>query len=271
MPSLVEFVIFLLLAGFAAHAICADTETHTYWSETWRGWHFYEDPEVESNSVTAEQPVSRPQTDMAPELSQFAQLQKRLESYRQIAIIRPTEYNVRRYMNLESQVVSQASKFADVAQRIAWSTPALDPTLQGRPVNAKALEVFDRQQSAQRVETLATLGKDHVLLFFFRSDCPYCHAFAPTLVALQSRYGLRVEAISIDGPGLPDFPTPRRDNGIAKTLNVAQVPAVFLANPFSGQISPVGFGILSESQLLERIQAVSQPGADETDVSFRMQ
>jgi conjugal transfer pilus assembly protein TraF len=40
------------------------------------------------------------------------------------------------------------------------------------------------------------------------------------------------------------------------------VPAVFLAQPFTGKITPIGFGVLSESQLLERIAAVSGPQAE---------
>jgi len=31
-----------------------------------------------------------------------------------------------------------------------------------------------------------------VLIFFFRGDCPYCHAFAPTLEAFQARHGIRI-------------------------------------------------------------------------------
>ena len=86
-----------------------------------------------------------------------------------------------------------------------------------------------------------------------RQDCPYCHAFAPTLAAFQARHGIQVVAISVDGGPLPSFPNARPDNGIATALKVSQVPAVFLAQPFTGKISPIGFGVLSESQLLERI------------------
>jgi conjugal transfer pilus assembly protein TraF len=102
-----------------------------------------------------------------------------------------------------------------------------------------------------------TLGRDHVLFFFFRSDCPYCHAFAPTLEAFQARHGIQVVAISVDGGPMPGFPDARRDNGIATTLKVTQVPAVFLAQPFTGKITPIGFGVLSEAQLLERIAIVA--------------
>ena len=97
---------------------------------------------------------------------------------------------------LESQVVARASNFADMAQRVAWATPELDPTLHGRPVNAKALEVFEQTELADRSRSIGELGKDHVLFFFYRSDCPYCHAFAPTLEAFQTRHGIQVIAIS---------------------------------------------------------------------------
>ena len=235
-----------------------------FWDDYRRGWHFYEDPEFELPSPpktppNAEKPVRDPR---APELAEFERLQKRLEDYRNIAIIKPTEANVRRSMELEARVVRQASYFSDVAQRVAWSTPDLDMTLQGRPVNARAIEVFDREQTQSRNQSLASLARSHVIFFFFRSDCPYCHAFAPTLEAFQARHGIQIVPISVDGGGLPNFPQFRRDNGISRTLQVTQVPAVFLAEPFSGTITPIGFGVLSESQLVERIATVTAPGAD---------
>ncbi len=237
-----------------------------FWNEAWRGWHFYEDPAPQE----ALQPrpgreqlspraagVSKPKR--LPELAEFDRLQATLEDARKVAIVRPSEDNVRRYMELEAEVVARASTFADVAQRVAWSSPQLDPSLQGRPVNARALEVFELQTLADRSRAVAELGRDHVLLFFFRSDCPYCHAFAPTILDFQARHGIKVEAVSIDGGAVPGFAGARRDNGIASALRVSQVPAIYLAQPFYGTITPIGFGVLSEAQLLERIVAVSEP------------
>lgn len=237
-----------------------------FWEDYRRGWHFYEDPDrdVAPPKTSPRAAEKAPPSDQPPpELIEFERLQKRLEEYRNIAIIRPTEANVRRYMELEARVVRQASYFSDVAQRVAWSTPSLDMTLQGRPVNARAIEVFDREQTQSRNQSVATLANTHVLFFFFRSDCPYCHAFAPTLESFQARHGIQIVPISVDGGGLPNFPQFRRDNGISRTLRVTQVPALFLAEPFTGKITPIGFGVLSESQLLERISAVAAPGADE--------
>lgn len=258
-------------AALAQHTTAASAPEdmpRSYWSDRWRGWHFYEDPpsgddEADRRPVPA--PLARPVAPSparAPELIEFERLQKTLEDFRNIAIMRPNEDNVRRYMELEAQVVNRASYFADVAQRVAWATPDLDPTLQGRPVNAQALEVFERQQRTDRSASVAALGKDHVLLFFFRSDCPYCHAFAPTLEAFQAQHGMQVVAVSVDGGPMRGFPNARPDNGIATTLRVTQVPAVFLAQPSAGKIVPIGTGVLSESQLLERISIVSSPAGE---------
>lgn len=266
-PIPIRLALALLLGTGAAWSQDAQGGIGRYWSDSRRGWHFYEDPAVEERerppqpdkAVPSVPSVPSAPPSRAPELVEFERLQKTLEDTRNIAIMRPTEANVRRYMELESQVVTRASYFADVAQRVAWATPELDPTLQGRPVNAKALEVFEQTQQAGRTRAIADLGRDHVLFFFYRSDCPYCHAFAPTLAAFQARHGIQVVAVSVDGGPMPNFPEARPDNGIATTLKVTQVPAVFLAQPFTGKITRIGFGVLSESQLLERLAVVSTP------------
>ncbi|WP_418321386.1 conjugal transfer protein TraF [Piscinibacter sakaiensis] len=263
MPRRFQILLLLLASSMAATSM-AVAPANPYWRDAWRGWHFYEEPEDEHDAAPlAPKAVPIPaKPRRAPELVEFEQLQKSLEEKRQVAIIRPSEANVRRYMELEAQVVAQASRFADVAQRVAWSSPELDPSLQGRPVNAKALEVFDQQQLADRSRSMQDLARDHVLIFAFRSDCPYCHAFAPTLDAFRRRHGLQVLAVTLDGGTLPGFADARRDNGIAANLRVTQVPAVFLAQPFTGQITPVGFGVMSEAQLLERISTVSSTPID---------
>jgi conjugal transfer pilus assembly protein TraF len=266
MGSLRSLLVLLLTLVFAG-ARAAEPPLLPYWTDAWRGWHFYELPaedlEMPRPARKAASPTPSVQaTRRAPELVRFEQLQKSLEERRQIAIMQPTEANVRRYMALEAEVVAQASRFADVAQRVAWSSPELDPTMQGRPVNAKAVEVFDKEQAASRSRSMHDLASTHALIFVFRSDCPYCHAFAPTLDAFRRRHGLQVLAVSLDGGTLSSFPDARRDNGIATNLRVTQVPAVFLAQPGTGLITPIGFGVMSQAQLLERIATVASSPID---------
>lgn len=219
------------------------------------GWHFYVDPPPAPRPKAAPRPPDA-LNDERDALARFRQLQKEVEESRALAVILPTEPNVRRYMELEAKVVRNASLFADIAQRIAWSHPELDPSTQGRPVNATALEVFEQEQARARAEVLARVAREHVLMFFFRGDCGYCHAMAPVLDAFRRRHGIRVIAVSADGGALAGFPGARSDNGIVRAMHVQQFPALFLAQPFSGRIDPVGVGVLSEAQLAERIVAL---------------
>jgi conjugal transfer pilus assembly protein TraF len=268
----------LLVLAHTAAAVPPTTKTavdrdetrgdDSYWRDRERGWFWYDDPLPELNEGPKPTPKDVP-TGSAPtgpkrprELVEFEALQKRVEDLRNIAIINPSEQNIRSYLNIQNFVIEKASTFADVAQRVIWASPELDPTVTGRPVNAKALEVFDREQSGARTNTVAQLSQTHALFFFFRSDCPYCHQFAPLLKDFEAKFGLKIVPISVDGGGLPEFRSPRMDNGIARTLDVRQVPALFLAEPRGGKIMPIGYGVLSESELLERIFVVTQPDVD---------
>ncbi|MBW3512097.1 conjugal transfer protein TraF [Janthinobacterium sp. NKUCC06_STL] len=235
-----------------------------------RGWHFYDDPAMHEpqKEVVPPPPVAPPKPKPTtpqppPEVKALHELQVQLEQLKAVAVMNPTVTNVRRYMELESKVVRNASQFADVSQKVAWANPDLDPTTQGRPVNAQALEVFEQVQMQERSSALANIGTDHILMFFFRGDCPYCHAFGPVLRAFSTKYRIQVLPVSLDGGKVPGFADARIDNGSAATLNVKQVPALFLAQPISGKIMPVGIGVLSERQLVERIDAL-RPRATET-------
>jgi conjugal transfer pilus assembly protein TraF len=113
---------------------------NSYWRDEERGWFWYEDPAPDEpeKPETKSAPEVKKEPRRASEIVELEKLQKRLEDYRKIAIMRPTEQNVRRYMDLEAKVVRQASYFADVAQRLGWSHSDLDLTLEGRPVNPLA-------------------------------------------------------------------------------------------------------------------------------------
>ena len=105
------------------------------------------------------------------------------------------------------------------------------------------------------------LAQTHGLYFFFRGDCAYCHAHAPMLRQFEQRFGFTVFAISLDGQGLPLYPSPARDNGMSRQVMQAlripeqhfQVPFTVLANPRTHEILPIGFGPMTANEMVERI------------------
>ena len=228
----------------------------TYWRQHREGWFWYRDPlppKPRPPSTTPKKPK---------DLADFESLQQRLEELKRVAVMNPSDTNLLAYMRFQRMVMDKSQVFADRWQRLVWSAPDLDYGMSGRPTNAMAINVFDDQQRDRDAQTVRTLAATHGLIFVFRSDCPFCHRFAPILKRFEQDYGMTVLAISLDGGTLPDYPDARRDNGMAARLNATAVPALYLTAPARREIRPVGFGLMSISDLLERVAALARDRTD---------
>lgn len=226
----------------------------TYWLRNREGWFWYRDPPAPgSPPKAAPAPPSRP-----PELVEFEAMQQRLDELKRVAVMNPTDANLLAYMRYQRFVMNKSEQFAERWQRLVWTVPDLDYGLTGRPTNSMAIGAFDEQQRDRQAQIVRNLAATHGLLFIFRSDCPYCHRFAPILKRFEQEFGMMVFPVSLDGRGLPEYPNPQLDNGIATRLNASVVPALYLTAPSRRLIRPVGFGVMAMTDLVERIAALAQ-------------
>ncbi len=239
---------------------CAFTTTTTpapaaddYWTQQREGWFWYREPPAPTPKPTPKANAEKKR----PELSSLEALQARLEELKRIAVMNPTDANMTAYMRLQQTVMRQAETFARRWQQLVWTTPSLDASVQARPTNAAAIDVFDRETQSKQEARVRALAQTHALIFVFRTDCPYCHRFAPILRRFEQTYGLRIYAVSLDGGALPDFPDPRHDPALAARLAPEAVPALYLTEPARRSIQPVGFGLLAFNELLERIATLA--------------
>lgn len=237
----------------------APNTTMTYWRQHREGWFWYRDPlppKPRPPSTTPKKPK---------DLSDFEALQQRLEDLKRVAVMNPSDSNLLAYMRMQRLVMDKSQVFADRWQRLVWREPDLDYALSGRPTNAMAINVFDDQQRERDVQTVRSLIPTHGLIFVFRSDCPFCHRFAPILKRFEQEFGMTVLAVSMDGGTLPEYPDARPDNGIATRLNARSVPALYLTQPAKREIRPIGFGLMSDTELLERIATLARDAGDRLD------
>jgi conjugal transfer pilus assembly protein TraF len=233
-------------------AIEADRPSAAYWRRHREGWFWYRDPPTPA-------PRSAPPSRRPPrELAEFEAMQKRLEDLKRVAVMNPTDANLTAYMRYQRMVMDKSEHFAERWQRLVWTVPDLDYGFSGRPTNAMAIHVYDEQQHKSQAHTMRSLAATHGLLFVFRGDCPHCHRFAPILKRFEEEFGFTVLAISMDGGTLPEYPNARPDNGIAARLDASAVPALYLTAPATREIRPVGFGVMSMTDLVERIAALAQ-------------
>jgi len=256
----------VILASLSFLAVADNTVTDTvkpFHGSREEGWFWYQDPEppkpVEEQPVVP-QPAVPPAAPKSEALQAFDKFKQSIEDAKNTMIAVPSPENVRHYVELQTKLVKRSSEVADAFQRVVWANPQFDFT-QERPVVNTGLRVYEQAQQETKRQTFERLANNNVFYFFFRGDCPYCHAFAPVLLGFAQATGIKIFPISVDGGGLPEFPQPHKDNGIADRLGVNMVPALFLATPATGDIVPVGFGALSATELEERLVAIANPAA----------
>lgn len=210
-------------------------------------------------------PESKPTTDKPKPrdirvLKSVRAIREELDRLKEVAVMTPTPENVRRFLDAQQFVMEKGAVFADVARRVVWASPELDYSLR-RPTHNAAIQTWKVQRQADEGAAVAEVMRSHGLYFFLRGDCPYCHQLAPVLKYLESAYGVEVFPVSLDGGGLPGYPAPRPDNGIARLLGVSTVPALYLMprDDVAGHAPiPLGQGMLSADEIVQRIHVLTR-------------
>ena len=233
-------------------------------SGTSLGWHFYCDPQEDRDRLRPAPP--RPAAEPAkPATERIRDMRRALEEARAEAILSPTTENVTAYLRLQQETLQRAATFSDAFRRTVWATPEVDYTLR-RPVGALAKQVWSDQRREARDVALARLGERYGLIYLGHAGCAGCKVFGPLLRAFAKRHGLDVLAVSLSGEALEGWPEAVADNGRAARLGLgnAPVPALVLFDTATKRVLPVGFGVMAEDQMAERIYALTalEPGND---------
>ena len=262
-------------AAFGAPAAGGDTRAGEWrsWCEdrgsaSPLGWHFYCDREEERQDTAPPptQPVPLPSPGPGQSATERIEaLRRALEEARAEAILDPTPAKVTAYLRLQQETLQRAAAFSDAFRRTVWATPELDYTLK-RPVGALAKQVWSDGRREARDRALARLGERYGLIYLGHAGCAGCKVFGPLLRAFAQRHGLDVLAVSLTGEALEGWPEAVADRGRAARLGLgnAPVPALVLFDTRTKRVLPVGFGVMAEDQMAERIFALTalEPGHD---------
>lgn len=220
------------------------------------GWHWYEDREREDE----EEPLKQKRPNASPSLTPTEKIEsqrKVLEQKLHTAIVEPTQENVIAYIIAQKALMDQSQRFSEAWKQVVLTVPSLDETLL-HPVDQNARHVYYTERNKELTSRIKALAQDYGLFFFFRKNCPYCHHFAPIVKHFAEKYGWSVLAISLDGGTLPEFPHARHNNGIAERLQVTHIPALIALHPQSGQMIPLAYGLVSESEIEERANLLTR-------------
>ena len=204
----------LLLAPVAGYASAPD-----FFQRHEDGWFFYKDGRKKKA------PPSKKEAQ--PEAFKVERARQEMESRLHAAIEQPTEENILGYLTLQKEMIDRSYQFSQVWQKVLWAHPDLDPRVERPPSQLGAiLASMEREQKVGGY--LKDLAQRAGLFFFFSSHCPYCQREAEVIASFGALYGFPVKPVTIDGRCLEAFPGCTPDAGVATSLAVEQVPAVFL-------------------------------------------
>lgn len=221
-----------------------------YFEQSGRGWFWYEPFPAQGEKTRRGVRKDRRLT--------VKRIRERGEKLFETALLSPTKKNVKAYMEHQKRVLERSEEFARVWKRVLWESPALDSTVDN-PVSAAGAEISKNIRKTARDEVIGRISRVGKLVFFFRSDCPFCRGQAEVIKTLERRHGIGVLAASLDGRGLHPL-YPHFVNGAAQAarLGVRQVPALFLFVPSRAKIARIGTGYLTLGEIRQRLHVVGE-------------
>ena len=260
-------------AASSGNSARPDGDPEPFFKRAREGWFWYDDPVPAPSAPpkpmqpqpAVKEPVPAPMTAQDIDLANFKAFQLKVERALQAAAQNPSEANVAHFLEMWAESKRKAAVLADTAQAVSARMPWIDDTFSGsRPTTPAAMQVYDSIRMQDDNQLMQEMAQTYGLYFFFRSNCAYCHLQAPMLKQFEAKYGFTIMPVSLDGSTLPQFPGAARDNGMAAKLADALgipmqhfvTPAVILAQPSSGLVVPVGFGVMNVDQMVERIASV---------------
>ena len=224
------------------------------------GWFWYKDPPVleepeapkekkeDATSKTPDTPVMRAHREMA-------HFKKKLEDLKVLALVDPTPKNVETYMRVQKEMVDRSENFSKTWQQVVLSSADLNPEVKN-PTAQYARHIQNDIDKANKEKTIGTLSKTYGLIYFFKSNCPYCTGFAPIVKMFAEKYNWNVLAISLDGSPSDVFSDSRPDNGIAQALDIKSVPALIACNGETNDVIPISYAMTSLDQLENNVMAL---------------
>lgn len=244
----------LAMAGAGvAGADRSDTDP-TYCSRD-LGYHFYCDPNETQPEETAAPIIVEA---LQPTPSERLEAEQAIfQDAKAAMVLDPTPKNVETYMRLQKRWVDNSAFMTSQWKRVVWANPDLDPSVEW-PTSQLGRQT---EQEIERVAERASIEavKDRYGIFYFGAgDCDFCAVYEQILAGFADRHGVTILPVSTDGKPLKGFEAYQVDTGQRASMGIADVtPALALFDSETGDVIPVGYGMLTISELEYRIRALT--------------
>ena len=239
-----------IVLGIASSGYCNES----FYKSHARGWHWYEQNTKNKEEKKLHTNENKVVMTYNP-TQEVENIRKEAESKLHNAMIKPTEKNVIEYIKTQEKIADRSEEFSKVWQKVVYKNPELDRTLK-HPVSYNALHISKEEVSKDKRQKIRELSKEYGLMYFFRGDCKYCQGFSSVVKRFASKYEWDLMPVQIGEVPIEGFENAKRDNGVSTSLGIKAVPALVAVHPRSGDMIPLAFGYVSESEIEERVDAL---------------
>ena len=267
--TILRTALLMLMLALGASAFAQDeTPQQSWWEgDAWanpdRGFNWYPPDAPPPQKKPEKKPETKPEKPQAQRkpktlelIVDIKELREELEWRRNKAIMEPTTDNMRIYLQANKFVLDKSSMFADMQRRVVWATPEFDYNTKSPSANFAQVEI-NQKKFRDESALMDEIAKTHGILFFYRSDCQFCHLQSPILKMIQDRYHVNILAISGDGGPINEFPNAKPDNGIGHFVThgrgIETYPSMFLVSKDQRQVVPLGAGVVAMDEIVNRI------------------
>lgn len=245
----------------AVGLIFVTVDAEAFFGDHSRGWHWYETLPLPPEEANAEEEDSQKRDTPSPAPQKSPReivkaYREELENRLNAAWLSPTPANLRSYQEMQKDMLDRSNDFSTSWIQNVFQNPDLDHTLVS-PVNQQGRHLQIDLEKQRMASIIQNLSQNYGLFFFFSSDCPYCHQFAPIVKRFAQTYGWDVIAISVDGGSIAEFPNAEPDNGLFQTWDIKALPSLYAVNPQTQEAIPIAHGLTSMDEMENRIMTLT--------------
>jgi len=213
----------------------------SWYGEKLQGWYYFEE------ALSQEKKDLKPTTP--EEAIHFAKIEKkRLKALLALALMDPTEENIRNYLQRQKKWIDQSVIFSQAWTKSLMAHPLLGDHLEN-PTSSYGIKIRKAMEKAKKTAFLKKASDNHFLLFFFKGKEVFSQKAGEMLSLFAEEYGWQIKALSLDEEAISSFPQFECDQGMSQLIGVEVTPSFFAIDPQKNKIYPVGAGLLSLSQL----------------------
>ncbi len=248
-----KMLLFLLFVLGSSNLFAIDS----WYQQKRRGWYYFE----ESSKMVDEQknPDQLPRISPERAVEMIEEEKEKTHKFLCLALVQPSHENVALYLKQQKKMIDQSARFASSWKGSFISNPELGYSL---PQSDYANRVSKMKEEQDRSNRLKEVKKEHFLVFLFNGNEFESKEAAEVVLRLSKLGEWRVEALSMDGVGVKEFPQFTLDQGFARRANIKRTPALYLVQPTENYIIPVASGLIDYESIEKNIDFQIQRKGD---------